>query len=538
MLIDKRVVLTCLLSYNNLKGYHMNITVVGCGYWGKQHVRVLHELGHLHSICDTDSLSISSMISKYNVPGFSWQAVLNNKEIDAIIIATPAPLHFNMAKEALKAGKHVLVEKPISFTKSDVLQLVKISTEKNCQLMAGHIILYHPAFIKMKSLINTGVIGELNYISSTRVNMANIRREDDVLWAFGPHDVALVLALAGNEVIDLKGHGGYNISTSHKNTSYIQMFFKKNIQADILLSWTYPYKKQELIAVGTEGAIVFNDIPSWEEKIKIYKDGSQWRRGLEWNYKQEEAIKIDQSEPLSCELNYFIDSITNKKKQKNEFIEVTEVLENAYLKRYQTLGKKVDMHAQTNDLSVVNELCFSDTVRLGNELDIESGVNIGEYTAIGNEVNLKKNVSIGHHAILEDGVQVGDGTKISNYATICKNVVLQESVTIDSHVIFTESSTPICIRSKQITIVESGVKICAAAIIQSGIKIGKGAIIDIRAVVREDVKPFSFMRGNPAVIAGWVSKSGTIMDIENLFCPQERKRYKIDDSGFLSSVEA
>ena len=186
------------------------IAVVGSGYWGKNLVRNYHQLGALKLICDKNEIVLKDFQSQY--PGvdtcIAYNDVLSRENIDGVVIATPAETHYGLAREALLAGKHVYVEKPLVLDESRGEELIKLANERNRILMVGHLLQYHPVFVYLKKIIKQGELGRINYIYSNRLNLGKIRREENILWSFAPHDISMILAIADEEPEKVSATGG------------------------------------------------------------------------------------------------------------------------------------------------------------------------------------------------------------------------------------------------------------------------------------------------------------------------------------------
>ncbi len=219
-----------------------NIAVVGSGYWGKNLVRNFHELNALKTICDLDEDVLTQFQSQY--PGVettqSFQKILDDDQIEGIIIATPAALHFKMAKEALNHGKDVFVEKPLSLHIEDGKKLVKIAGENQRILMVGHILHYHPAIIKLKEMISQGELGKIQYIYSNRLNLGKFRTEENILWSFAPHDISVILMLLGEMPVNLSCHAGTYLNQNIPDITMTTMEFPGEVKSHILVSWLQP----------------------------------------------------------------------------------------------------------------------------------------------------------------------------------------------------------------------------------------------------------------------------------------------------------
>jgi predicted dehydrogenase len=198
------------------------VAAIGVGYWGKNLVRNFAELGSLAALADPDRDAAAALAGKYRVPVLDWQAVLNDSAIDGVAIAAPAGLHARLAQEALLAGKHVFVEKPLALAVNEAEALTRLAERQDRRLMVGHLLQYHPAFTALRDLVREGALGRLQYIYSNRLNLGKVRREEDILWSFAPHDISMILSLIGQEPVRVTAEGGYylhnaiaDVTTTH-----------------------------------------------------------------------------------------------------------------------------------------------------------------------------------------------------------------------------------------------------------------------------------------------------------------------------------
>src|SRR5882672_7303409 len=176
-----------------------HIAVIGAGYWGVNHVRNFHELGALSMVCDTNPSSLEKIAERF--PGVRVETDITSAIVSSgvrgVVIATPAETHYAMARAAIEAGKDVLVEKPLTLDVREGVRLVNLAAERGTILMVGHLLEYHPAVLRLRQLIDSGAMGELRYIYSNRLNLGKVRREENILWSFAPHDIAIILRLIG-----------------------------------------------------------------------------------------------------------------------------------------------------------------------------------------------------------------------------------------------------------------------------------------------------------------------------------------------------
>ena len=212
-----------------------NIAVIGCGHWGKNLVRNFSELGALAVVCDPNDDLAQSYAEKYSADNLSFNAVLNNSAIEGVVLAVPATLHASMAIEAMNAGKHVYVEKPLAMNKVEAEDMIAASNKNGVQLMVGHLLQYHPIFRTILKLINAGEIGNLNYIYSNRLSFGKLRTKEDVIWSFAPHDISMILSLIGDEPKSVEASGGYYLSKDIADTTITFMNFANGVKAHIFV---------------------------------------------------------------------------------------------------------------------------------------------------------------------------------------------------------------------------------------------------------------------------------------------------------------
>ena len=311
------------------------IGLVGLGYWGKNIARNLYELGVLSAICDNDKNVLIHYKETYKgIKTYNNINELLDSDIDAIFIATPAATHFDLVKHTLNKGKHVFVEKPLCLNVSDGEYLKEIADSKGLKLMVGHLLLYHPAFIALKDLLKSGGLGNIRYIYSNRLSLGKLRKEENALWSFAPHDISMILSLIGAEPKNIEASGGYYLSKDVADTTMTVMTFENNIKAHVFVSWLHPFKEQRLIVVGDKAMASFVDLVEKEEKLLLYNHDIAWNGDVPIIEKVEGVpIKYDMSkEPLKEECLSFIRWIedgVSPPSDAAEGIRVLKVLDNA-----------------------------------------------------------------------------------------------------------------------------------------------------------------------------------------------------------------
>lgn len=308
----------------------IKIAVIGCGRWGINHVKTAHSFfgKNLVKVCDYDPAA--ELKVKNISPDIHFVSdlieVIEDDSINAVIIATPAETHFDVAKRCLLNNKHVLIEKPITLYSAHAEELIKIAKKKNLKIMVGHILLYHPAIIKIKELIINGELGELQYIYSNRLNLGTIRTEENILWSFAPHDISVIQYFTDSNPIDIKAHGGNYVQSKIEDTTLTFLTYPGNIHAHIFVSWLHPFKEQRLVVVGNKGMIVFEDsVP--KDKLKYYKKGFTKNNGkIEKFEKDFQVVSFDNTQPLLEEQKHFADCILNNKSPLTDGKHALEVL--------------------------------------------------------------------------------------------------------------------------------------------------------------------------------------------------------------------
>jgi len=290
-----------------------NIAVAGCGYWGKNLVRNFAELGALHTVCDSSRETLEQLVITYpSVKGETdFSKVLSNDEIEGVVIATPAAQHYIMATEALLAGKDVFIEKPFTSSTAEAEELLRISEKQNRVLLVGHLLLYHPALQTLKKYVDSGELGDIYYVYSTRVNLGQIRRDENALWRLVPHDISMFAYLLGGTPQVLSAGGASYLQRGFIDVVFVTLKFN-NALAHVHASWLDPHKIRQLTVVGSKRMAVFDDMEP-EYKLQIYDKAVA---GDTLSIKSGQAVfpQCALTEPLLLECRDFIHSIAERKK--------------------------------------------------------------------------------------------------------------------------------------------------------------------------------------------------------------------------------
>jgi UDP-2-acetamido-3-amino-2,3-dideoxy-glucuronate N-acetyltransferase len=287
--------------------------VVGCGQWGKNLVRTFHGLGALQWLCDSnpDALQQQARLA----PGVQTTTRFDEllaSDVQAIVLATPAALHYAGARAALRAGKDVFVEKPLALRYSEGSELVELADSLDRVLMVGHILQYHPAIARLHELVAREELGRLWYIYSNRLNLGRVRHEENILWSFAPHDLSVIHSLAGAEPETVSAIGGTYLQPGIADTTVTNLTFANGVGAHIFVSWLHPYKEQRLVVVGERKMAVFDDTRQ-TGKLRIHDKGFQWTDGVPVPRNDAETVlEIDDAEPLRLECEHFLACVTRR----------------------------------------------------------------------------------------------------------------------------------------------------------------------------------------------------------------------------------
>lgn len=264
------------LKSTNMNGSHITVAQIGCGYWGSNVLRNLlaHEQCRVKYIIDSDSQIQNNLLTKHPEIVITHQIdiPLNDSEVDAFFIITPATTHYQLAKQTLQANKHVFVEKPLALSGSEAEHLTELSAQVDRILFVGHTFLYHDALKKISSYIENDVLGEIYYITSQRCNLGRVRSDVNVMWNLSPHDIAIIIFLFNEHPIKVAAHGTSFLQASIEDVVYISLYFPSGRFAHIEANWLHPEKIRKTTIVGTKQMLVFDDV-ALESKITLYDKG-------------------------------------------------------------------------------------------------------------------------------------------------------------------------------------------------------------------------------------------------------------------------
>ena len=290
-----------------------SLAAIGCGYWGKNLIRNFASLESLSMVCDatTEGRTLAAEIAPDVEVVGSIEQVLAASQITGVVIATPAETHYEIAKQALKAGRDVLVEKPLALTYEQGAHLVKLAEDNKRVLMVGHVLEYHPAIKRMLELVRAGELGKVQYIYSNRLSLGKIRREENILWSFAPHDVAVILRLMGSLPFQVIACGGSYLQPNIADVTVTHLLFDNGVRAHIHVSWLHPFKEQRLVVVGSKKMASFDDVA---KQLVLYDQRVELQAGQPVPIKGKgEEVAFDSNEPLRLECEAFLDAISTRR---------------------------------------------------------------------------------------------------------------------------------------------------------------------------------------------------------------------------------
>ena len=527
-----------------------DLALVGAGYWGKNLARNFNLLGALHTLCDQSPATLASYQADYAAvrKTASFKEVLADAAIKKVAIAAPATLHFELVQAALLAGKDVFVEKPLCLDVRQGEELTKLAAAQGKILMVGHLLQYHPCVQKLQAMVSQGELGKLLYITSNRLNLGKIRQEENALWSFAPHDISVILSLAGNQLPDqVRCLGEAYLTNDVADTTLTTLKFHGDLRAHIYVTWLNPFKEQKLTVVGSEGMVVFDDTRPWNEKLLLHRQYLLWANGQVPTPKKTsgEFVVVPESEPLREECLHFIESCRTRRAPRTdagEGLRVLQVLQAAQ----QSLTHDGDAVCPAAALRLPAAEYFVHPTAL-----VDDGAVVGRGTKVWHFSHVMKGARLGERCVLGQNVNVDGGTVIGNNVKIQNNVsiytglVIEDDVFLGPSCVLTNVTNP---RSQvnrhslyEKTTIRRGATVGANATIVCGVTIGRYAFIGAGAVVTKDVPDYAMITGNPGRQKGWMSRHGHLLKNSDaqgiLLCPESGFRYQETAAGTLRCLD-
>ena len=521
-----------------------SVAVIGTGYWGKNLVRNFQQIGALKMICDKNE-SVLGTLQAQN-PGvelaYALTDVLKREDIQGVVIATPAETHFFLAREALLAGKHVYVEKPLVLNEAEGRELIEIADRRSRVLMVGHLLQYHPAFIALKEMAASGELGRINYIYSHRLNLGKIRREENILWSFAPHDISMILSLAGEEPETIQTTGGYYLHQRIADVTTTHLNFSSGLKAHIFVSWLHPFKEQKLVVVGNRKMVVFDDTLDWPDKLQVFPHRIEWHNNMPVPVKaQPEPVDYPREEPLKRECLHFLSCIANGERPTtdgNEGLRVLRIL-NASQMSMDQQGKRIRLDGKTEappakDAALAPAAQTRPAMTAGAFVHETAIIDPGTVVGAGSKIwhfshvlpgsTVGDRCNIGQNVVIGPDVSIGNNCKIQNNVSVYKGVTLEDGVFCGPSMVFTNIYNPRAEIPKmdqvRPTLVKKGATIGANSTIVCGTTLGRHCFVGAGAVVTRNVPDHALVLGNPAKQIGWMCHCGERLsdDLECVAC--------------------
>ena len=519
------------------EGRPVRVAVAGCGHWGRNLVRTFHALGALAAVHDPDPGASRAAAETYGVPVRSFDDLVADPEVDGVVIAAPAVEHAPLARRALEAGKHAFVEKPLALELADAEEICDLAESRGRVLMVGHLLQYHPAFQALEALIAGGALGRLQYVYSNRLNFGRIRREENILWSFAPHDISMMLRLARCEPDTVTAVGSTFLYPGIADVTTTHLSFPNGIEGQVFVSWLHPFKEQKLVVIGDAGMAVFDDGEDWDAKLLHYPHAVAWRDGVPSPAKANaRPVAVEPAEPLLRECEHFLACVATggtPRTDGREAIRVLRVLDAAG-RSMRAPGAAPAPVAPLGDDVFVHESAFVDQ-----PCEIGSGTKIWHFSHVLAGSRIGRNCALGQNVMVGPDVTIGDGCRLQNNVSVFKGVTLEDGVFCGPSATFTNVLTPRAEVDRRdeflATLVERGVSIGANATIVCGTTIGAYSMIGAGAVVTRDVLPHSLMAGVPARRIGWVSHAGERLG-DDLVCTRSGRRYRETPEGRLEEL--
>jgi len=508
------------------------VAVAGAGYWGKNLVRNFHQLGALECVCDEREEALAEAREKYGVRTTrDIEQVLSDPKVDAVVIAVPAAQHYDVVKRCLLRGKDVYVEKPLALHAAEGQELVDLAAKHHRILMVGHILLYHPAVLELKRLLEAGELGRIQYIYSSRLNLGKLRTEENILWSFAPHDIAAILYLLDEVPESVSSHGSSYLSPPLLDTTVTNCSFKSGVNAHIFVSWLHPFKEQKLAVVGDKKMAVFDDMES-DRKLVLYSHKINWVGRVPVAHKAEgEPVTLPKEEPLRKECEHFLECVKTRQVPRTNgesavgVLQVLEACENS-----------VRQKGAPAEIGAIKNYNSHPTAVIDSGCEIGEGTHIWHFSHVMSGSTIGKRCNLGQNVVISPGVKIGNNVKIQNNVSVYTGVILEDDVFCGPSMVFTNVTNPRSHVSRRHeyrqTLVKRGASMGANCTIVCGSTLGRYCFIAAGAVVTKDVPDYALMAGVPARRIGWMCYCGVrLPETKGEVCCEDcGRRYRLQNN--------
>ncbi|MDR1314580.1 MAG: Gfo/Idh/MocA family oxidoreductase [Deltaproteobacteria bacterium] len=509
------------------------VAVLGAGYWGQNLVRNFYSLGCLKTVADSNPETLKKILPEY--PGVigvsSLDEILQDPDVRAVVMATPAPDHAEGAIRVLNSGRDVMVEKPMALSMEDGRAMVGLARSRGLILMVDHLLNRHPAITHLKGLIRQGEFGRVCHIWSRRLNLGRLRAEENALWSLAPHDISLITNLLGTAPLTVKCSGGAYLTEGIEDMAEADLLFPAGVTAHISVSWLNPFKECRMAVVGLDKMAVFDDLAPWDDKLVIYPHRITWR-GLQPDSERAAPVKVPltQIEPLKEQCQAFLNAISSRVEPEDsnatEALTVLSVL-TAMDRAFREGSPQIPEPADSRDGSFVHSTAAVDSdAVIGTGTKIWHFSHVMEGSVLGDHCNVGQNVVIGPRA------KIGSRCKIQNNVSVYEGVELEDEVFCGPSMVFTNVNNPRAFVKRmgesRKTLVKRGATVGANATVVCGHTLGEYCFVAAGSVVTGDVPAYALVMGNPARRAGWVCRCGVKLP-DDLACPACGLKYAEKD---------
>ena len=504
------------------------VCVVGGGRWGKNHIRTLNTLGNLAAFVEPYEKTRTFLEGEYpNAKAYTSIEAALADGYDGYTVATPAETHFAIASKILEQKRPVLVEKPMALTSDEARRLSAIAEKNGVTLMVGHVMLFHPAVQKIAALIQSGKIGKLEYIYSNRLNLGTVRTEENILWSFAPHDISIFQSIIGRQPTEVVSRGGAFLRPGIHDTTMTVLTYPDNVVGHIFVSWLHPFKEHRLVAIGSKGMLSFED-SSADKEIRFYEKGIDWVQGEPQKRDgPTESIAYDKTQPLTAELQYFVDRIEGGPVEiadaKNA-IEVLDILERASDALLGNEQKKPTLPYYVDPTSIVDDGCqIGKGTKIWHFSHVQKNAKIGESCSFGQNVNVGPRVVIGNHVKVQNNVSVYEGVTLEDYVFCGPSMVFTN--VLEPRAKYPQPSA----NAYAETLIREGATLGANCTVVCGNTVGRHALVAAGAVVSKDVPDYAVVVGVPARRVGWACECGQrLADEPAPVCSRCGLKYRLD----------
>lgn len=537
-----------------------HVAVLGATGSGGNLLRILSHLGHTVLVCEPDADLRARIAKGYpKFPKVSSEAeVFSQKSIAAVCIAGPIEQRAALTKQALAAGKHVLVDRPLLCADSEAETLYEQARRAQRILMSAHMLNYHPAFLAMARLLRDGSLGKARYIYVERTHHAHFRREEHAVYGFSPNDLAMVLDLADVNPAGITAVGPSRREGVADHTT-LHLDFPSGLQAHLFHSWMHPFRRHQLVIVGSKQTAVFDETRPWEDKLRLYKSTRNTDLPSEWD-DDHIAVDLTGREPLRGLCERFLDLVAQGDEthaQARLTRRVTQTL-NAGLRSLQDRNSRYDLPdlsaedtlpggipvaaleqarrtaAATMDHFIHPTAVVDDGVTLG------SGSRVWHFAHILTGAQLGEGVVVGQNVMIGQDVEVGARCKIQNNVSVVQGVTLEDEVFVGPSVVFTNVAVPRAAISRKDqfinTRIKTGASLGANSTVRCGVSIGRYSFVEAGAHVTEDVPDHAMVAGAPAQFIDWICVCGHILS-KKMSCNECGKAYVKEGKGLTEDIE-